>query len=637
MAKLIRPQHGAGLGLRAFAAAALVVLWAYGLRAYAVGVSPWRGDEGFAVTFVGQPLSKIMAAMATTEPNPPLYWLVLKGWIGLAGRSELATRWPSVLAGVLTVALTYRLGKALVGPKVGLIAALLTACSPLSTWYAQDARVYSLVTMLVAAATWQTWEASRRHAWRYWLAAGGLWWLALFAHYFAVLPFAAVGLALLLAPQTRRRWRAGLMLALGVGLAQLPWALYVAPLMIGHSKNWIVPTNLAQALWKTLEAFGAGTTATGATPTVQWMGGALLACLGALGGWAIARRSLTALIWLAALGLGGPLLLGLISLIRPAFTEQYALPALPGILLIGAAAVDAAVGARRIYPALAGAGLAGMALLALLSLSNIYFNPRYAKSHDWRAVVAYLEQTARPGEVVAINLPDPAFFLYYHGPMPVETVPAAPMAELGVPAAEAQLERLRDSYQHIRFFISPSSGYDPDGFAAQWLENCCEKLSDDWVAGLRVQSFDTPSGSLAARQPYPVDFADGITLTGYRLYNSESTAGQAAHLTLYWTAREPPALAYTVFIHVLAADGFDLLDADGPPVNNRRPTNGWQTVETIIDPHQIEIPADFSPGDYQLEIGLYVRATGARAPVVAGPEQGATAVRLPMTLKVRLP
>jgi mannosyltransferase len=508
MANLNRRQHAAGLAPRAFVLAALVVLWAYGLRAYAVGVSPWRGDEGFAVTFVGQPLSTMMAAMANTEPNPPLYWLVLKGWMALAGRSELASRWPSVLAGVLTAALTYRLGRALVGAKVGLIAALLTACSPLLIWYAQDARVYSLVTMLVAAAAWQTWEAVRRQAWRYWLAAGGLWWLALFAHYFAVLPFAAVGLALLLAPETRRRWRPGLMLGLSVGLAQLPWALYVAPLMIGHSKNWIVPTNVADALWKTLEAFGAGTTATGATPTVQWVGGALLTCLCALGGWVIARRSLTALIWLAALGLGGPLFLGLISLIRPAFTEQYAMPALPGILLIAAAALEATGGARRIYRALAGAGLAGMALLALLSLTNIYFNPRYAKSHDWRAVVAYLEQTARPGEVVAINLPDPAFFLYYHGPMPVEAVPAAPMTQLGVPAAEAQLERLRDSYQHIRFFISPSPGYDPDGFAAQWLENCCEKLSDDFVAGLRVQTFDTPSGSLAARQPYPVDFAD---------------------------------------------------------------------------------------------------------------------------------
>jgi hypothetical protein len=462
-----------------------------------------------------------------------------------------------------------------------------------------------------------------------------LWWLALFSHYFAALPFLAMGLGLLLAPQTRRRWRPALALGLGVGLAQLPWAWYVAPLLLGHSKGWIVPTGLVEVLWRTLAAFSVGTPATGAVPATQWLGGVLLTILSVAGGVLIARRNVTAAIWLVALGFGGPLLLGLISLTRPVYTEQYALPALPGVLLCAAAALEAAAEARRMSRILAGAALAALTGLALLSLSNVYFNPRYAKSHDWRAVVAYLEQTARPAEVVAINLPDPAFFLYYHGPMPVETVPAAPMAQLGVPAAEAQLTQLRDGYQHIRFFNSPSAGYDPDGFAGQWLERCCEKLSDDFVAGLRVQRYDTPSGSLAARQPYPADFADGITLTGLRLVAAEVAPGQTAHLTLFWTARQPTAQVYTVFVHVLAADGFDLLDADGPPANDQRPTNSWQAGETIIDPHLISLPADFPPGDYGLEIGLYVRATGARLALASEP--AATAVRLPVMLKVRQP
>ena len=96
------------------------------------------------------------------------------------------------------------------------------------------------------------------------------------------------------------------------------------------------------------------------------------------------------------------------------------MPALPGMLLMAAAALGIGSGARKILSPVTGGALAGLTLLALLSLANIYFNPRYAKSHDWRAVVAYLVQTARPAEVVAINLPDPAFYLYYHGPMPVE-------------------------------------------------------------------------------------------------------------------------------------------------------------------------------------------------------------------------
>ena len=637
MARLSAHQLSRRAWLLASAAAALAVLLAYGLRAYAVGASPWRGDEGFAVTFVSQPLSQMMTAMGSTEPNPPLYWLVLKGWMALAGRSELASRWPSVLAGVVTVALTYRLGRALVSPTIGLMAALLTACSPLLVWYGQDARVYSLVTMLVLAATWQTWVAAHHRAWGYWLAAGALWWLAMFAHYFAVLPFASVGLGLALSPGTRRAWRPALVAGLATGLAYLPWAIYVAPLMLGHSKGWIVPSSVADVFWRTLEAFSVGTLAIGADASWQWLGGVLLAGLCVLGGVAVARRSATAFTWLAALGLGGPLFLGLISLARPVYTEQYAMPALPGILLMAAAALGIGSGARKILRPVAGSALAGLTLLTLLSLTNVYFNPRYAKSHDWRAVVAYLVQTARPAEVVAINLPDPAFYLYYHGPMPVETVPAAPMEQLGTAAAEAQLEKLRDNYQHIRFFFSPSPGYDPDGFAGQWLENCCEKMTDTFISGLRVQTFDTPSGSLAARQPDPVDFAEGVSLTGYRLAESEIVAGDTVHLTLFWTAREPVKRAYTVFVHFLAPDGFDLLNGDSPPVNGRRPTDGWSVGETIIDPHLISIPADTPPGDYTLEIGLYLLSTLERLPRTDNAGQFTDRERLPLVVHVRAP
>ena len=620
-----------------------VVLLAYGLRAYAVGASALRGDEGFSVSVAAKPMAEMLMLMRQVEPNPPLYWTLVKVWMWVAGSSELALRWPSVLAGLVTATLTYRLGRSLMGLRAAQVAALLVAFSPLLVWYAQDARVYSLLTALTLGAAWQTWVAARRNTWRHWLAAGGLWWLALFAHYFAVLPFAAVGLALWLAPETHRRWRSALAMALGVGVTQLPWALYVAPLLIGHTKNWIVPTGVGEAVWRSLMAFSVGTQAMGATASLQWLGGGLLALLVAIGAVVTFRRRPTAAIWLIALGLGAPLLLGAISLFRPVFTEQYAMPALPGVLMLAAAGLLALPiwGRRFAHMRWVRPGaltlLAALAALALLSLSNYFFNPRYAKSPDWRTVVNYLVTTARPAEVVAINLPDPAFFIYYHGPMPVETVPPAPMAQISIADAEAQLGRLRDTYQHIRFFFSPNPAYDPDGFAGQWLETCCEKMTDSFVAGFRVQTFDTPSGSLAMRQPYAMDFAKGITLTGYRVANPEVAAGETVHLTLFWTARAPVADAYTVFVHLIAADGYDLLDADSPPVNGRRPTDGWAVGETIIDPHLLAIPTDMSPGDYELEIGLYLPATGERLLGMDSAGQALDQLRLPVAIRVRAP
>src|SRR5262249_43692305 len=159
----------------------------------------------------------------------------------------------------------------------------------------------------------------------------------------------------------------------------------------------------------------------------------------------------------------------------------------------------------------------------------------------WRGLVSYLAATAQPGEVVVVNLPDPAFFLYYrdaHVALPVETSPPAPLTggSTDTAAAASQLAGLRDQYQHLTFLFQPSPSYDPDVFVGQWLDGCCEKLDDRFVLGFRLQRYDTPAGSLAARQPDVVDFADGARLTGFRLADPALKAGQTLHVTLYWSA-----------------------------------------------------------------------------------------------------
>ena len=614
-----------------------VVFLAYALRAYAVSRQALRGDEAFSLTFSSQSIGEIMRAMAYTEPNPPLYWLLLNGWMRAAGQSELAVRWPSVLAGVIAVALTYRLGRAMAGVRTGLSAALLVAVSPFLIWYSQDARVYSLLSALVVGAVWQTWEAARRNPTSRWLASGVLWWLAMFAHYFAVLPFVSVGFALLLTPQTRSRWRPAGGVALGVGLVYLPWALYVEPLLAGHTKAWISPPGVGEMFWRTLAAASAGTQAAGATSELQLIGVSLLTLFTGIGMWAAFRRDRGAAIWLLATGLGPPLALWLLSLARPAFTEQYLISSLPVMLILAAWGVSvlACVGRAGVW--LIRIAFAVWLIAVLLALRNYFFNPDYAKSPNWRGVVAYLEQTARPEEVVVINLPDPAFFYYYRAPMPVETSPLAPLAEAGIPATEAQLQRLRDRFHHIRFFFSPSAGYDPDGFVGKWLEACCEKMADRFVYRFRVQTFDTPAGSLAARQAYPVEFEEDVTLTGYRVDSAEVQAGDTLHLTLYWTARAPIKTSYTVFVHFLAADGFDVAGADSLPAGGRRLTDQWGVGEAVIDPHLIPVPADAPPGEYGIEVGLYQLSTGERLPLVGAAGTVADAVKLPVTVRLTNP
>ncbi|MBL8058800.1 MAG: glycosyltransferase family 39 protein, partial [Anaerolineales bacterium] len=105
------------------------------LRGSGLAAQPLRGDEGFSVRFARLPLANMAAAFAVSEPNPPLQFLFLKGWLALAGESEFALRWPSVLAGLLGVAVVVPAGRALAGRRAARLAALWLALSPFLIWY----------------------------------------------------------------------------------------------------------------------------------------------------------------------------------------------------------------------------------------------------------------------------------------------------------------------------------------------------------------------------------------------------------------------------------------------------------------------------------------------------------------------
>lgn len=608
-----------GRRARLFWLALALTLLAAAVRVYGLDHQPLRGDEAFSVRLGAFPLEAMFAAMAASEPNPALQYLFIKYWMEVAGRGEFAVRLPSALAGVLTAALTFRVGVALAGRRAAPIATLWAALNPFLVWFAQDVRVYAIFTAVATAAAWATWRAARHNRPRYWIVAGGLWWLALGLHYFTAFSIAAAGVALLIAPGTRPRWRPAMLTLAGVGLAYLPWAVYVWPLLAGHSKSWIPPLSAAEALTRTFTSFSAGGWFAGATTLTLWAGGATLAASLVGGSWLALRRDWGRAVWMLALGPGVPLVLFALSLWRPVFLEQYAIAAVPWCLSL--AAIGAASGRGRLGHLLVVFALAAVGVTSIL---HYRFDPAYRKAPDWRALSGHIAATARAGEIVLINQPDPAFEVYHRAPLPFEDAPPVPWAEGGQAAAEAQLSRVRDSYQHVRLLFAPNPIFDPEGYVSRWLEGCCEKTGDEFVDAFRVQSFDTPAGSLAARAPLEARFANGLTLTGFRFVSAAVPAGETAHLTLFWTTEAAVTDSYTVFVHVLAADGFQLAGADGLPRNGARLTSQWQPGEVVVDPHLISLPADLPPGEYAVEVGLYRLESGER-------------VRLGETDRVRLP
>jgi hypothetical protein len=127
------------------------------------------------------------------------------------------------------------------------------------------------------------------------------------------------------------------------------------------------------------------------------------------------------------------------------------------------------------------------------------------------------------------------------------------------------------------------------------------------------------------------DFGGQVKLDGYDLKSAALKPGDSIQFRPYWHIDQRPATNYSMFIHVYpAAEDKLLAQYDGAPTVRERPTLTWDdTNELYIGADvSIPLPADLTPDDYRLVIGLYDFNTGAR---LTGTD-GATYFAIPITV-----
>ncbi len=145
-----------------------ILLVALFLRVYRLGEQSLWYDEAVTAQVASQGMAELTRWTAD-DIQPPLYYYVVAGWTRLAGRGEWALRFPSAFFGTLTVALLWALARRLFGGEragqtASLVAALLAALSPLYVYYAQEARMYTLLTFLGLLSGYALLRATERDA-----------------------------------------------------------------------------------------------------------------------------------------------------------------------------------------------------------------------------------------------------------------------------------------------------------------------------------------------------------------------------------------------------------------------------------------------------------------------------------------
>jgi hypothetical protein len=177
------------------------------------------------------------------------------------------------------------------------------------------------------------------------------------------------------------------------------------------------------------------------------------------------------------------------------------------------------------------------------------------------------------------------------------------------------LPQLLPDIFHLGLAVGPESSFADPGQRLPITAASAEMQRFDsgrWVQLATFQRF----GPTLTRQPaapsldsftaVEASFGPAIRLTGFHLAQADLHPGTILPVLLQWTADQPPQADYTVFLHLLANDGRLVAQTDAYPTwLTPQPTSQWPLHRPHLDSRRLKLPADLSPGEYTLQVGLY--------------------------------
>ncbi|HEX6022970.1 MAG TPA: glycosyltransferase family 39 protein [Solirubrobacter sp.] len=381
-----RFSRGAGTQPAVIAGALLLLMAAsLALRVGTLDTGYWI-DEGIAVGIASHDIADIPRVLSQ-DGNPPLYYLLLHGWMEVFGTTEAATRALSLVFALLAIPVSFWAGSALFDRRAGALAAAGAAGSPFLTYYAQETRMYSLVVLLSILASASFVLAFVRHQRRH-LPLLGLWLaLLLYTHTWGVFLTAAMAVAwLMLWRKGDVAGRDGARLGAALALVYAPWL----PTVVFQAAHTAAPWAERPSPLLLLGIPGG-------------LFGHIAVPLLALAVFAALRRRPPvdrAVRVLAGIAIATAAFAWVVSQIQPAWANRY-LAVLLGPLLLALASV---VSRGTRWTAVA---LAGVAVVWLMT------GPPPIKSNV-RTVSAEVAPSIRPGDLVVSTQPEqvPALYRY---------------------------------------------------------------------------------------------------------------------------------------------------------------------------------------------------------------------------------
>lgn len=468
---------------------ALVVL-SLALRLGGLGISLWL-DEGLSVGIASHPLTAI-PGLLVQDGSPPLYYLLLHGWMEMFGDSEEAVRGLSLLFGLAVVPTAFWAGRSLFTLRVGWVAAVLAATNPYLSYYSREGRMYTMLALLglLCVTTFVHTFVYGRRRYLPWFAITLA--AAMYTHNWGL--YLALGLgtgavACLLTSGDRRRVARDVLLGFGgAGLMYLPWL----PTLVSQARSTGAPwsrTPGASALIEALQSVLGDS-------RVEVI--LLLFAFPAL--FALARRWRTppglVVVVLTTTLVATALIAWLSSQIEPAWASRYFGVFLVPVLLL--AALGLAREGRR--------GLLALAVVVLVwadpvsRLPGFGPSPRVTQKSNVRALATLVAPTVEPGDlVVSTHMEHVPLLHYYLGPELSYADPSGLVADPRIADWRNASERMSEATPSLglaplvgdlpvgRHLLLACPRLDLDDNDPEWFELMDENCTN-WRAALDADS-----------------------------------------------------------------------------------------------------------------------------------------------------
>ena len=620
-------------------------------------------------------------------------FVALAGWLGDGGGPILfvAARLPSLLIGVVAVALLFCVTARWLSARAGLVASTLLALSPEGVVWGGRARMYALAQLLALAMAFLVYQGSlgRGSARLRWLALLVLL-ASLLTQFGAIilvppLVVAALVIGWLTCPAGEKPWFArpealfqGVallsVLGLGVLVKRLGQPLGVAPLgspgaedvgreLLTTITYQVGPVLDVGGLIKFLaREFG--------VPHHLWLTVVVVFTgLLALAGWfwqPDRRRSslrvdsrprqpfVTLYLWIVV----AMPVLEMVTLLEPwRRNTRYLVMVLPWFYLLVAAGLEGVLSQRwarfglgwqrvslRVLRWLAVAAVAAMHARGLwIDLQVAFRTPEPAYEQAFRHVadawqdgdVVLTMNTSAAGlllgraDYFAAQEDAGQFLLASPSPGRDEVKPVDRW--MGAPWLGTAAGFNRALNEHPRAWFVVDSIRLPVYYRGDWLSVLKTQMDQVW-SGDEALVFLTRQG----RRPLPTAptvevhalLGDTIRFMGFDCdADAARKPGDTYALTLFWATSSLVTADYTVFVHLRDSNGITVAQQDARPLAGDYPTSQWRPDEMVIDPHPMALPDSLLPGEYAVWVGMYRLDTLERLPV-AGDASGENAIRL---------